>query len=36
MDMNAGSGGTSEDASLADDVDSGSYFLISGTYVAAT
>lgn len=36
MDMNAGGGGTSEDASLADDVDSGTYFLISGTYVAAT
>jgi len=34
MDMNAGAGGTAEDATLADDVDSGSYFLISGSYIA--
>lgn len=36
MDMNAGAGQTTEDASLADDVDTDSYFLISGTYVSAT
>jgi len=35
MDMNAGAGGTVEDASLADDVDTGSYFLISGSYIAS-
>ena len=36
MDMNAGAGGTSQDASLADDVDTGTSFLISGSYVANT
>jgi len=36
MDMNAGAGGTSQDASLADDVDAGTSFLISGSYVANT
>ena len=36
MDMNAGAGGTSQDASLADDVDTGTQFLISGSYVANT
>ena len=34
MDMNAGAGGTAQDASLADDVDTGTSFLISGSYVA--
>ena len=35
MDMNAGGGGTAEDGLLADDVDTGSYFLISGSYIAS-
>ena len=35
MDMNAGGGGTAEDGALADDVDTGSYFLISGSYIAS-
>ena len=35
FDMNAGGGGTAEDASLADDVDTDTYFLISGSYVAS-
>ena len=35
MDMNAGGGGTAEDGVWADDVDTGSYFLISGSYIAS-
>lgn len=35
FDMNAGGGGTAEDATLADDVDTDTYFLISGSYVAS-